>query len=328
MKKLSTVVALAFAAIAVGGLTSCNQTSSVKKIGILQVITHDALGACRQGFVDELKAEGFDETDKKNVKFDVQIPEGDSATENSMATSLVINNDLVFGIATSSAMALKQASEKQNKATLPVLFSAVTDPVGSKLVTSFTDHGHVTGTSDAGPTAKNIDLFKEFSITKIGILYNRNETNSQVQKNEAQAACDADGITLVDGGITETSDISSTLANMITVQGIKGLFVPTDNTVAADMKAIKKTLIDNKVVTVCADSSETANGGSLGFSVDYAILGKTTGAMAAKILKGEDIAKIDVSLAASFPMGVNEDFFTETGIAIPASIQKIIDGQK
>jgi len=190
------------------------------------------------------------------------------------------------------------------------------------LIKSVTDHGNIVGTSDAGPTSKNIALFKEFAgITKIGILYNQAEPNSQVQKKECQKACDDLGLTLVDGGVTASNEIFSSLSGMIG-EGIKGLFVPTDNLIASSMQALKETLIENKIVTVCADKASTDKGGTLGYSVDYTLLGKTTGKMAVRILKGEKISSITCSLSDSFPLEINEEFFTKTGLSLPDSLAK------
>jgi putative ABC transport system substrate-binding protein len=316
MKKQNLVWSCLALSVLVSSLASCGN-SSLKTIGILQVGTHDALDLDRQGFIEELETEGFKEGEK--VQFVIKNPEGDEPTQQTMAATLVSSCDMVFGIATSSSIDLKSAATDAKKTSLPILFSAVTDPVGAGLVKSFTDHGNVVGTSDAGPTSKNIDLFKEFSITKIGILYTKTEDNSIVQFKETQAACAADSIELVDGGINAQSEIQTKLEAMIG-QGIKGLFVPTDNLVATTMTALKDTLIKNKIVTVCADKSSTDEGGSLGFSVDYKLLGKTTGKMAAKILNGTDPSTIDCSLADSFPLELNSSFFTATGIIIPESI--------
>jgi len=322
MKKLNLLFT-ALVATSIMGMTACDDTSTTT-IGILQIATHDALDACKTGFINELAAEGF--VDGENVEINFQNPEGDSAVQDSMATNLAINSDMVFGISTSSALALKNSVEDLGKET-PVLFSAVTDPVSAGLVTSFTDHANVVGTSDGGPTADNIDLFTEFDgIDKIGIMYNQAEPNSVIQKDEAQAECDAKNITLVDGGVTAATDIDSTLQNLIG-QGIKGLFVPTDNAIAAAMSSMKEVLEANDIVTVCADNLVTANGGSLGFSVDYEILGETTGKMASKILNGEDITTIACSKSETFPLAIRDDFFTTTEIAIPQAIQDILDSQ-
>lgn len=316
MKKLAIISLCAVASFSVLGMSSC---SNKTQIGILQIVSQTALNKAQKGFINQLKADGFDDS---KVNFNVQIPEGDSATETSMAANLASSSDLVFGIATSSSLALKSAVADLEKKT-PVLFSAVTDPVASGLVKSFTDHGNVVGTSDNVPTKKNIELFKEFSITKIGIIYNTSESNSQIQKTEAQAACDELGIELVSGGFSEAANLDSTLKGLI-ASGIKGLFIPTDNTVAAAMTNIKDELITNKIVSVCADGNETANGGALGFGVDYYSLGQQTGKMASAILNGTDISTLSCSVSDSFPLSINNDFFTSTGIAIPDSVKAMV----
>jgi putative tryptophan/tyrosine transport system substrate-binding protein len=317
-------IAAALCLLSVGVVSSCGNASSTSasstaaktKIGILQVITHSALGKAQQGFKDELAAKGFDDS---KVEFDVEIPEGDSATETSMASKLATNSGLVLGIATSSSLALKNAVSDLGKKT-PVLFTAVTDPVAAGLVTSFTEHANVVGTSDNVPTDTNIELFKEFSITKIGVLYNTGEENSQIQVKEAKTACEKYGITLVEGGITASSEIDSSLQGMIS-QGIKGLFVPTDNMIANAFTNIADTLKTNKIISVCADGNMTDSGGALGFGVDYYKLGQKTGDMAASILGGTDISTISCAVSDSFPLSLNQQFFTDTGIAIPDSVK-------
>jgi len=317
MKKTLRILLLGLFAASSMSLTSCKD--DLIDIGILQVMTHDALNGARDGFIEQLKEEGF--VEGENIRISKNAAEGDTATENSMATKLATSSDLVFGISTSSALALKSAVSDAEKET-PVLYSAVTDPIGAGLIKSVTDHGNIVGTSDAGPTSKNIALFKEFAgITKIGILYNQAEPNSQVQKKECQKACDDLGLTLVDGGVTASNEIFSSLSGMIG-EGIKGLFVPTDNLIASSMQALKETLIENKIVTVCADKASTDKGGTLGYSVDYTLLGKTTGKMAVRILKGEKISSITCSLSDSFPLEINEEFFTKTGLSLPDSLAK------
>jgi len=323
MKKLNLLLLLGVATTSAMGLSSCG--SDLTEIGILQFGTFDALENCKDGFISALEDAGF--VDGENVKFTIQNPEGDSSTQDSMAINLATNSDMVFGISTGSSQALKNAVEDQGKDT-PVLFSAVTDPVAAGLVTSFTEHGNVVGTSDAGPTDKNIELFTEFEgIDKIGIIYNSAESNSIIQKNEAVEACEELGLTLVDGGISSQTEIDSTIQNFV-AQGVQGLFIPTDNTIALAIEGMKDTLEENKILTVCADALVTAEGGSLGYSVDYENLGETTGKMAAKILNGVDISTIPCSKSESFPLSLREDFFTNTGIAIPESIQAILESQE
>lgn len=306
------------------GLSACS--SSTKTIGILEYVTQDALELCRTGFVSTLKERGYE--DGKNITINYQNPEANSSTQSTMASKLARESSLLFGIATPSAVALKSALEDAGKST-PLLYSACTDPVGAGLITSVSDHANVSGTSDGGPTAKNIDLFERFkdkngnSITKVGILYSSGESNSIVQKNEMKTECNKIGLTMVEGGMADSTLISTTLSGLIS-QGIQGLFIPTDNAVAAAMSSIKETLTTNKILTICADSLSTTAGGSLGYSVSYKTLGETTGTMAADILDGKEISSITPSYSSSFPLTINQDFFSTTGITLPSDIPESV----
>lgn len=302
-------------------LSACASTSKTT-IGILEFVTQDALESCRTGFLSALESRGYKDGD--NITIVYQNPETSSSTQATMANKLVRESSLLFGIATPSAVALKSALEDAGKET-PLLYSACTDPVGAGLIVSASDHKNVTGTSDGGPTEKNIDLFTRFKdkdgkeIKKVGIIYSSGESNSIVQKNEMKAECDKLGLTMVDGGVSESSLIPSTLNGLIT-QGIQGLFIPTDNSVAAAMSALSETIKTNKLLTVCADSLVTDKGGSLGYSVSYSNLGETTGNMAADILDGKDISTIAPSYSSSFPLTINQSFFSDTGITLPSGI--------
>ena len=140
-------------------------------IGILQIATHGALDQAREGFIKALSDAGFE--NGKNIKITVMNPEGDSNNLQLMAKEVVRKNDLVLAIATDAAKAVKTASENEG-IRIPILFTAVTDPVDAKLVDSIENvGGRVTGTSDINPVKEQIALIKQMNpnIKKLGILY-------------------------------------------------------------------------------------------------------------------------------------------------------------
>lgn len=321
MKKLPIVLACV-SLLGIGSLASCSTgDSNVKNIGILQVATHDALDLDLKGFIAALEENGFKEGE--NIKITVQNPEGESSKQNTIAKSLVGSNDLVFGISTGSAQALKTAAINAEK-DIPILFSAATDPVTANIVSS-SDYKQITGTSDAGDTKKNISLFKEFpNITSIGVLFNQAEVNSQIQKDETEVACKELGLSFRNQGITSATSVKSAFQGLIG-QGIQGLFIPTDNLIAENISFISEVAKENKIVIVCADTLVVGKGGSLGYGVDYEGLGKLTGKMAAQILKGEKEAKdIAWSKSDSFSLEINEQYFKDAGITIPDSIRALL----
>jgi putative ABC transport system substrate-binding protein len=292
--------------------------NNFKNVGILQIATHEALDLARKGFIETLNANGF--VEGKNINFTIQNPEGDASKQNSIAKSLVLANDLVFGISTGSAQALKSQAIDIEK-DLPILFSAVTDPKAAKLVPS-SEYENITGTSDEGDTAKNVSLFSHFNFIKnIACLYNSAESNSQIQKDECKTACANFNLKYVDAGITSATQLKSTLQSLV-AKGVNGIFIPTDNMIAENIASIKELAIDNKIVLVCADTSIVKNGGSLGYGVDYFGLGKQTGVIASKILKGEKDAKdIPFEKSSSFSLEINETFFKDSGIELPNDLK-------
>jgi putative tryptophan/tyrosine transport system substrate-binding protein len=241
-----------------------------------------------------------------------------------MATNLALNSSLVIGIATPSALALKTAVEDSGK-DVPEVFCSVTDPVQAGLVASFTRHGNIVGTSDAGPTEENLALFNQFSVSKIGMLYNIAEENSIVQYNEAREASKKLGLELVDGGVSSSADIESELRGMI-ANGIKGVFIPVDNTVAAAMASIKPIIEENKILAVCGDASEIKNGGSLGYATDYYSLGITTGKMAGQILSGIKAETISCAKSEVYNLYINDAYFKTVSSSLPTSLKALGNG--
>ncbi len=318
MKKKLLVATLLFSSLC---LESClDLNTNIKNIGILQISSHEALDLTRKGFIEGLNENGF--IDGENVKFNIQNPEGDLSKQSTIAKSLVLSSDLVFGISTSSAQSLKSQAIDTEK-DIPVLFSAVTDPNSAKLVPT-KEYQNITGTSDEGDTKKNVSLFSYFDFIKnIACLYNSAEQNSQIQKDECKSACKDLNLNFVDAGITSTTQLKSTLTSLVS-KGVNGIFIPTDNMIAENISLIKETAIDNKMVLVCADTSIVKNGGSLGFGVDYFKLGKQTGEIASKILKGEKEAKdIPYEKSKSFSLEINEEFFNQSRIEIPEKIKSL-----
>ena len=314
-KRLLVIASLAF----IGFNTSACESSNVKNVGILQIATHKALDQAREGFIEALEENGFKEGE--NIKFTIQNPEGDSSKQVSAAKSLVLNSDLVFGISTGSAQALKSSAMDLEK-NIPILFSAVTDPNDANLVPS-SEYQNITGTSDEGDTALNVELFTHFSfIDKIACMYNTAESNSQIQKEECKEACSKYNLQYEDAGITSATQISSSFKGLV-AKGVKGVFIPTDNMIAENISLLKEIAIENKIVLVCADTTVVDAGGSLGFGVDYKELGKQTGVMAANILNGSKEAKdIPFEKSKSFDLQINEDFFIKSGIELPNELGK------
>lgn len=266
-------------------LSGCNSTKN--QIGILMPVEHVALQAAADGFVEGLKASGLKEGKDFSIK--LMNAGGKDADVVAYSKTLVAESKMTLGVGTGASKALLSASIDKGS-TKPVLFTAVTDPVGEKLVSSIENgSGFVTGTSDAQPIAAQIELLKEClpAADKIGILYTQSETNSVVQANQAKDAAEALGLSVVTQTCTGPSDISSTAAALCAVDGLDAIYIPTDNNIAANTNAVKQEANAKGILIIAGEEGMVKSGGHVTLSIDYRELGIRTGKMAAQILKGE-----------------------------------------
>ena len=260
--------------------TSC---SAKTVIGILQPVEHNALGAAREGFIQGLKDGGL-----SNFRIDYRNAGGNDADLTTLAKNLIDSSTLTLGIGTGASKALLGA-EVNAGLDKPLLFTAVTDPVGAGLVASADNpSGYVCGTTDANPVEAQINLVKEFKAdaAKVGIMYTQTEENSKVQSDQAEAAIKAAGMTADIKMCSNSSDVKAT-AEALVADGVDAIYIPTDNNIAANMNAVKVAVENKGVLVVTGEENELKEGGHVSLSIDYFQLGLSTGKMAAQILKGE-----------------------------------------
>ncbi len=284
LKKMLVAVLVGITAVSATVVaTSCKKKTDIT-VGILQVGDHDALNKSRQGFIDTLNK--WAKSKNKTIKFDAKNALGDGANESTYARTLVASKpDLLLGIATSSANKLANNTTK-----IPVLFTAVTDPVSA----GFSTRSNVTGTSDMNPVEAQISLIKTIipDCKKIGFFYNINEVNSQTQVNMAKRVCDSLGISYPkdDYVVDVASNISTVAAS---INGVDAVYIPTDNLLAANMSNVKIKLINEKKLPVIVGEAGMCDVGGLAtVSIDYYQLGVQTAEMAIKILEGKKPADI------------------------------------
>lgn len=327
MKKPLAVVISAFMILAlVFSLTACapsktatsNSTKEAqKKIGIVQIVEHPSLNTIRESLIQELEAQGYKHGEA--ITIDYQNAQGDQTNLKTIAQKFVSNKyDLIVAIATPSAQAV--ISETKD---IPVLFSACTDPLGSGLVSSMEKPGgNVTGTSDAVSAEKIMELAKRITpnIKTVGALYNSSETNSVAVINELKEYAQKNNMTVVDATVTNSSEVQQAVTSL--VGKVDAVFSPIDNTVASAMPVV--TQIANKAqkpVYVGADSM-VKDGGLATFGINYQILGKETGVMAAEILKGKKAGEMPVKTMTDMDIYINKATAKAVGINLPEEVLK------
>lgn len=315
-------------------LTGCSSAKAksdskkkVYKIGITQIVEHEALDAARKGFIDALASKGF--KDKDNIEIDFQNAQGDMPTAQTIAQNFVSEKkDLILAIATPSAQAAYNATKD-----IPILITAVTDPVSAGLVKSMDKPGtNVTGTSDAAPVDKQMGLLKKLvpNAKKVGIIYNTSEANSLVQINQVKKMAPQYGLEIVTAGVTSTNDIPQTLESLL--GKVDALYVPTDNMIVSSMPIVSAKCIAKKIPIIGAEIGTVKAGALATEGIDYYKLGYQTGLVAVDVLNGKSPEDIPVTTLKDTQLVINTDTAQKLGIEIPkdlkAKAQLVKDGDK
>ena len=322
-KKMVTVLLTAAMVTAMAaGCGSSSDSGSDKKesytIGIEQFAEHGSLDNCREGFLKGLEDEGIKEGDNLTVKY--KNAAADMGTAKQISDSLVSDKvDLVCAIATPSAQAAYNSAMNSD---IPVVYTAVTDPVAAKLAKEDgTPAGNVTGTSDELPIKAQLEMIREMlpDAKNIGILYTTSEANSVSALAKYKELAGDYGFTIVDKGIAQTADISLATDELLTeVDCLTNL---TDNTVVASLATILDKANKQNIPVFGSEIEQVKIGCLAAEGLDYVALGKQTGKMAAEILKGEKKAS-DMNFETITEPGfyVNEKVAENLGVTVPQDL--------
>lgn len=326
MKKIGSILMTFLLMGALAGCTGNAETSSTPapasdaptaedttyKIGVLQLVQHDALDASNKGFFAALDDAGIKyEADQQNAS-------GDQSACQTIAESLVNNgNDLILAIATPAAQAVVGATSE-----IPVVVTAVTDPAASGLVASNdAPGGNVTGTSDLTPVKEQIDLLQKVlpEAKTVGIIYCTAESNSDIQAAMAEEACKNAGLESQIYTVSSSNEIQQVVESM--VGNVDCIYAPTDNTIATAMTTVAMVANENELPIICGEEGMVNNGGLCTYGIDYYKLGYLAGEQAVAILKGEATpaeTPIGYLSADQCSLTVNEEAAKILGIDVSA----------
>lgn len=261
-----------------------NEEAEKFTVGISLLVQHPALDASREGFIDELNTLGV------NVEILDQNAQGDISNAQMIAEKFVKDDvDLIFSIATLTAQAGKTAIAGTD---IPMVFTAVTDPVFSQLVTAMDEtDDNITGVVDAAPIKENLELFKELKedIETVGIVYNIGESNSEVQVNQTKEIAEELGLKIETVGISTVNDIPQAMDTIS--KRAEGLYIITDNMVASAISLVANLAEENNMLTVSADGTHVDEGILVSKGISYYTIGQESARIAKQIL----VDKIDVS---------------------------------
>jgi putative ABC transport system substrate-binding protein len=288
-------------------------------IGITQIVEHPSLDAAREGFIAALEDGGY--VEGENLTIDYQNAQNDMTTNTTIANKFVADEvDMILGISTPSAQAVVNETQE-----IPILFTAVTDPVGAKLVDNFENPGgNVTGTSDTHPdaisnTMKTILRF--FPDAKnVGVIYNSGEQNSVANVEKAEQAMAEVGLNPVKASISTSAEVKEAAQSLI--GRIDVIYIPKDNTVVSALESVIDVANQQDIPLFVGEGDSVARGGFAGFGFSYETLGYTTGEKAIEILEGKTPSEVAVSYPEDLKLVINVEAAKNQGIELTDEMKK------
>ena len=291
-----------------------------KLVAITQIVEHPALDACRQGVKDELAERGY--VVGNNLRWMYESAQGNPATASQIAKKFAgAEPDVIVAIATPSAISAAAAARNT-----PIVFSAVTDPVGAKLVKSLEQPGgRITGTTDMLPVNKHIDLVLHIvpEAKSIGTIYNPGEANSVSLLERTRQVLAARDIRLVEAAATRSSEILNAARSLVGKADV--IYLLTDNTVISAVEAVIKVGERNKLPVIAADTDTVKRGAIAAYGFNYYDVGRQTGAIVAAILEGQSPADIPVTGVEKLELFINPGAAERMGVSLP---EKLLDSAK
>ncbi|PRQ62834.1 ABC transporter substrate-binding protein [Vibrio sp. V01_P9A10T6] len=313
MKAGKAIVTAVFAGAVL--LSSTSIMAKTAKVAVSQIVEHPALDATRQGLLDGLKAKGYEQG--KNLDFDFKTAQGNPAIAVQIARQFVGENpDVLVGIATPTAQALVSATK-----TIPVVFTAVTDPVGAKLVKKLDQPGkNVTGLSDLSPVEQHIELIKEImpNVKSIGVVYNPGEANAVSLMELLKSSTQKHGIKLIEATALKSADVQTATQAIASKSDI--IYALIDNTVASAIEGMIVSANQAKTPVFGAATSYVERGAIASLGFDYYQIGVQTADYVVAILEGQAPGKLDVKVAKGSDLMINKTAAEKLGVTIPQSV--------
>jgi putative ABC transport system substrate-binding protein len=271
-----------------------------KTIGITQIVEHPSLNAIREGILEELKKQGLQEG--KNLTVVYESAQGNPTIAAQIATKFQsLPLDVVIPISTPSAQTIVHHIK-----TTPIVFAAITDPLGAKIVSSL-EHpeGNVTGVTDTPPLVEQLSFIEGClpHLTNLGVMYNPGEANSVAMLEALMPLAKAKKITLIPGAASKSSEVQATARSLI--GKVDAIFVGNDNTVISGLEPLVKIALSSKVPLFVSDPDSVERGALAAYAYDQRQMGRQVGTMVARVLKGENVKDMPVERAKDLKFSLN-----------------------
>lgn len=288
-----------------------------QSVAVTSIVEHPALDSVRDGVKEALAEAGF--TEEKGLKWQYQTAQGNTAIAAQIARKFVGDRpDAIVAIATPSAQAVVSATKD-----IPVIYSAVTDPVAAQLVPSMGPSGtNVAGVSDRLSLERQIDLIKRVlpDAKRVGMVYNPGEANSVVVVKAMRELLQQQGMTLVEATAPRTVDVGAAARSL--VGKVDVIYTNTDNNVVSAYEALVKVGIDAKVPLIASDTDSVVRGAIAAIGINYYDLGLQTGRMVARVLNGESPGDMASETSDKLELFVNPGAAQKQGVTLDEEFVK------
>ena len=305
------------AALLAASLSPFATAADMKSVAVTAIVDHPALDAARKGVEDELKAAGFEAG--KQIKYQYQSAQGNPATAAQIARKFIGDApDVIVAIATPSAQAAVAGTRS-----IPVVFTAVTDPVAAKLVKSWkAGNGNVTGVSDMLKLSSQVDLISKVKpgAKRVGMVYSPGEVNSVIVAKELKAELAKRGMTLVEAPAARTVDVAPAAKSLIGKVDV--IYTSTDNNVVSTYESLVGVAQQAKIPLVAADTDSVKRGATAALGQNYYDIGRQTGKLVVRILKGEKATAIAPQVGEKLSLTLNQGAAQKQGVTLSPALLK------
>lgn len=290
---------------------------TVKSVAVTAIVEHPALDSARDGVLEALNAAGY--TEGKNLKWQYQSAQGNTGTAAQIARKFIGDQaDAIVTIGTPSAQAAVAGTKR-----IPIVFTAVTDPVQGQLTPSWEASGtNVTGVSDVLELGKQMELVKQIvpNAKRIGMVFNPGEANSVAVVAALKDILPNYDLTLVEAAAPRSVDVGTAARSL--VGKVDVIYTSTDNNVVSAYEALVKVGNDMKIPLIASDTDSVKRGAIAALGVNYHDLGLQTGRIVVRILEGEKPGDIKPQTSEKIQLFVNPAAAEKQGVTLS---QELLD---
>ncbi len=291
--------------------------AETKSVAVTAIVEHPALDAVRDGVKDTLAQNGYEIG--KNLKWQYQSAQGNTGTAAQIARKFIGDRpDVIVTIGTPSAQAAVAGTKR-----VPIVFSAVTDPVEAQLTPSWeASKTNVTGASDLLELDKQIELIQKIvpNAKRVGMVYNPGEANSVVVVEKMRKILPEHGMQLVEAAAPRSVDVGSAARSL--VGKVDVIYSSTDNNVVSAYEALTKVGNDTKTPIIASDTGSVSRGAIAALGVDYYQLGEQTGRIVVQILDGEAPGNIKPQTSENLELFLNKTAAAKQGVVLSEELLK------